>query len=42
MWIPDSFTEKEPKPFDPAYMKSLYKVGYEMGRNGVKWAEQPP
>jgi hypothetical protein len=42
VWIPDSFTEKEPKPFDPAYMKSLYKVGYEMGRNGVKWAEQPP
>lgn len=42
VWIPDSFTMKEPQPFDRAYMKALFDLGYEMGRNGVPWAEQPP
>jgi hypothetical protein len=42
VWIPESFTMKEPKPFDPAYMKALFDLGYEMGRGGVQWAEQPP
>jgi len=42
LWIPESFTMKEPKPFDPAYMRALFDLGYGMGRNGVKWAEQPP
>ena len=32
----------EPEPFDPAYMKALYKVGFEMGRSGIPWAKQPP
>ena len=42
VWIPESFTMKEPKPFDPGYMRALFELGYEMGRYGVKWAEQPP
>lgn len=42
VWVPDSFTMVEPAPFDPAYMKALYKVGLEMGRNGIPWATQPP
>jgi len=42
VWVPDSFTMVEPSPFDPAYMKALYKVGLEMGRNGIPWATQPP
>ena len=42
IWIPDSFTMKEPKPFDPAYMKALFDLGYEMGRNGIPWSDQPP
>ena len=42
VWIPESFTMKEPQPFDPGYMRALFEFGYEMGRNGVKWAEQPP
>ena len=42
IWVPDSFTLEEPAPFDPAYMKALYKVGFEMGRNGIPWATQPP
>jgi predicted patatin/cPLA2 family phospholipase len=42
IWIPESFTMKEPAPFDPAYMKALFDLGYEMGRKGIPWAEQPP
>lgn len=42
IWIPETFTMKEPKPFDPAYMKALFDLGYEMGRNGIPWATQPP
>jgi len=42
VWIPESFTMKEPKPFDPGYMRALFDLGYEMGRNGVKWSDQPP
>jgi hypothetical protein len=42
IWVPDSFVMEEPEPFDPAYMKALYKVGFAMGRNGITWATQPP
>jgi predicted acylesterase/phospholipase RssA len=42
IWIPDSFTQTEPRPFDPPYMKALFDLGYEMGRNGIPWSEQPP
>ena len=42
VWVPESFTMEEQQPFDPAYMKALYKVGFEMGRNGIPWASQPP
>jgi len=42
VWIPDSFTLREPAPFDPAFMNALFKLGYDMGRKGVPWAEQPP
>lgn len=42
IWIPESFTMKEPRPFDPAYMKALFDLGYKMGQNGIPWAEQPP
>ena len=42
VWIPASFTMKEPKPFDPAYMKALFDLGYGMGAKGVPWETQPP
>lgn len=42
IWIPESFTMKEPKPFDPAYMKALFDVGYDMGLKGIPWQSQPP
>lgn len=42
IWIPESFTRKEPAPFDPGYMRALFDLGYEMGRKGIPWEEQPP
>ncbi len=42
VWIPPSFTMKEPKPFDPAYMKALFDLGYDMGLKGIPWETQPP
>ncbi len=40
--IPESFTMKEPKPFDPAYMEALYGLGYEIGHGGIPWQKTPP
>lgn len=42
IWIPDSFTMKEPSPFDPAYMQALYDLGFKMGIAGIPWATAPP
>lgn len=42
VWVPESFTMREPQPFDPAFMKALFELGYDMGRNGIPWSEQPP
>lgn len=42
IWIPESFTKTEPSPFDTAYMKALYELGFEMGRNGIPWEKSPP
>jgi hypothetical protein len=42
IWVPESFDVEEPEPFDPTFMKALYKVGFEMGRNGIPWETQPP
>ena len=42
IWIPESFTSKEPAPFDPDYMQALFELGYEMGSKGVPWELQPP
>ena len=30
------------EPFDPAYMKALFKVGYKLGLQGNAWARTPP
>ena len=42
IWIPKSFKQVEPAPFDRAYMNSLFDVGYEMGRHGIPWSQTPP
>ncbi len=40
--IPASFNVKPTEIFDPAYMKALYEVGYQMGRMGNPWMRTPP
>ncbi len=40
--IPDSFKVKLRYPFDPAYMKALFDLGYDMGKAGYPWAKIPP
>lgn len=42
IWIPDSFTRTEPRPFDTGYMKALYELGFNMGRKGIPWETSPP
>ncbi len=42
IWIPQSFTMKEAKPFDTTYMKALFDLGYDMGLKGIPWESQPP
>jgi predicted acylesterase/phospholipase RssA len=41
-FIPASFNVPLTKPFDQHYMNELFKVGYDLGKSGYKWAEMPP
>lgn len=40
--FPSSFTQKAEKPFERAYMRSLYKVGFQAGASGKAWVGSPP
>jgi hypothetical protein len=40
--IPAEFEAPHPKPFDRAYMQTLYEVGVSLGRAGYAWAKLPP
>lgn len=40
--IPETFKVKLEEPFDPHYMRALFEVGYQLGRNGYPWAKVPP
>lgn len=40
--IPQSFTVKATKSFDPVYMKALFEVGHLIGQSGDGWANSPP
>jgi hypothetical protein len=42
VWIPETFTDIEPDPFDRVYMNKLFNVGYQMGRQGIPWSKTPP
>jgi predicted acylesterase/phospholipase RssA len=42
VWVPASFTEKEKEPFEQGYMRALFDLGYEMGKNGIPWSNLPP
>jgi predicted acylesterase/phospholipase RssA len=41
-YIPSSFDRKLNEPFETAYMKALFDVGYQMAVNGYPWEEAPP
>ena len=40
--IPDLGSAKPTEPFDRQYMNRLYRLGYEMAKNGYPWRTQPP
>lgn len=40
--IEPDFTEEAPEPFDQGYMRKLYEYGERQGRDGYRWAKEPP
>ena len=42
IWIPESFTEIEPAPFDRGYMRDVYALGRSMAEGGIAWSKAPP
>ena len=40
--IPQSFNAPSRGPFDPNYMKALFDVGYQRGKDGAAFAAAPP
>jgi hypothetical protein len=42
VFIPKSFNEKEKTPFDNAYMRKLFTLGYKLGRGAQSWTQNPP
>jgi predicted acylesterase/phospholipase RssA len=41
-YIPRTFDAPHDGDFDPAYMRPLFDLGYEMGLKGVVWQKHPP
>ncbi len=41
-YIPSFFDVPLNEPFEQKYMKALYKVGFELGREGYPWEKSPP
>jgi predicted patatin/cPLA2 family phospholipase len=41
-FIPKSFTRTLKEPFETAYMKELFDVGYDMAVKGYPWVKSPP
>lgn len=42
MTIPKDVDMRSDEVFDPAAMQSLYDVGFDLGRVGSGWSNQPP
>jgi hypothetical protein len=40
-WIGRDFKAPYPEPFDPDYMKALYKYGYDLMKAGQAWENKP-
>lgn len=41
-YIPNDFNVSQNEMFDPEYMKSLFDLGFNMGKNGYTWSKAPP
>jgi predicted patatin/cPLA2 family phospholipase len=41
-YIPETFTTPLKQPFDTAYMRELFRVGYDLAVKGYPWAKVPP
>lgn len=41
-FIPPTFTTPHVKDFDPAFMRALYDVGFQMAAAGFPWRKEPP
>jgi hypothetical protein len=41
-YIPASFDLQLEEPFDTAYMKALYQLGYDLALAGYQWEKVPP
>jgi hypothetical protein len=41
-YVPASFAQVSRGPFDPGYMEALFKLGYELGKNGAPFVSGPP
>lgn len=42
VFIPRHFNEKEKSPFDNAYMRKVFALGYRMGSSKNPWTKYPP
>lgn len=40
--VPETFDAPYDGEFDPDYMRPLFALGYELGREGYPWAKRPP
>ena len=36
-FVPEDFDVEASEPFDPAYMKALFELGYRLAREGIPW-----
>lgn len=41
-YIPESFDEESNEPFDNEYMNKLFKLGFQMAKDGYTWHTVPP
>jgi predicted acylesterase/phospholipase RssA len=41
-YIPETFRVIKKRDFDPAYMRTLYDMAYDLASNGYSWAKHPP
>ena len=41
-YVPPTFDVLLTEPFDRHYMQELFKLGYELARNGYSWTKTPP